>query len=337
MTNNIFCTLFDSNYLDKGITLYQSMQNNLQDFRLYVFAFDDNCYEVLLAENLPNLTVVSLKEFETPELLSVKDERTKAEYCWTCSPWIIKHVFDYYHETICTYIDADMFFFSDPGVVFEDMRKRGCSIIITPHRFPTSEEEEYARNRVGSYCVEFNTFVKNDDGLKALNWWAEKCLEWCYYAVPGTTEWYGDQKYLNVFPEKFDGVMICDHYGVGLAPWNIGLVEYCNEVGGVPQIKVNKTGECFPLILYHFEKVGFIFKHVLHSSSRTKSNSLYNAIYEPYISLLLHNREYIESKYSITLARERRVVTNHSIMKIYHKYISPIRRIEHLRDLYWVK
>ena len=84
--DQIYCTLFDSNYLDKGLVLYDSMCEQLGDFRLYVFAFDDRCYDLLKKENLRNMIVVSLQEFETEELLKVKKERTAAEYCWTCSP-----------------------------------------------------------------------------------------------------------------------------------------------------------------------------------------------------------------------------------------------------------
>lgn len=333
----VFCTLFDSNYLDKGITLYHSMVRNMPNFRLYVFAFDDKCYEILKKENLPNLIPISLQEFETEDLLKVKQERTSAEYCWTCSPWVIKYVLDNYDERICTYIDADMKFFYSPQVVFDEMKERNASIIIVPHRFKSDEEEREAHNKVGSYCVEFNTFVKDNNGLKALNWWAERCLEWCYYAVPGTTEWYGDQKYLNVFPERFKGVMVCDHYGVGLAPWNINLVDYDNENNDVINVKVKKTGEVFPIVLFHFENVSFVTKHILNASSRTSSKKLYKAIYESYIKDLMRNREYIENKYSIKLSRDRRILTKNVLMYIYQKYISPIRRIKHLHDLYWIK
>jgi len=129
-TDLVFCTLFDSNYLDKGITLYKSMEEHLELFKLYVFAFDDKCYEILKQENYKNLILVSQKEFETKELLKVKKERTRAEYCWTCSPWIIKHVIDNFNESICTYIDADMMFFSSPQFVFDEMKRRDCSVII---------------------------------------------------------------------------------------------------------------------------------------------------------------------------------------------------------------
>lgn len=333
----VFCTLFDSNYLDKGITLYKSLAKVTPEYRLYVFAFDDKCYEILKAEAYPGLIPVSLEEFETPELLKVKKERTRAEYCWTCSPWIIKHVIDHYHEQICTYIDADMEFFADPQPIFDAMRERECSTIIVPHRFKDEHSEKEAHDKQGSYCVEFNTFVNDENGYKTLSWWAARCLEWCFYAVPGTTEWYGDQKYLNMFPKKFDGVMICDHYGVGVAPWNIKLVEYAGEKDGAPLIKVKKTGEVFPVILYHFENVAFITKHILHASSRTDSRELHNAIYDPYIKRLMENREYIEDKYNIRLSRNRRVVTKNPFMALYQKYVSPFRRVKHRYDLYWVR
>lgn len=333
----VFCTLFDSNYLDKGITLYRSMEKHIEQFRLYVFCFDEKCYEILRNENYSFLIPISLSEFETPELLKVKGERTRAEYCWTCSPWVIKHVLEHYNEDICTYIDADMAFFSSPQPVFNDMRKNECSIIIVPHRYTDAETEKEAHDRQGSYCVEFNTFLKDANGMEALNWWADRCLEWCFYAVPGTTEWYGDQKYLNVFPEKFKGVMICNHFGVGLAPWNINLVEYAGTNEDIPQVKAKKTEAVYPVVLYHFENVSFITKHVLHASSRTDSSELYHAIYEPYIGCLIKNRKYIENKYNFKLSRSRRVVTKNPVMKFYQKYISPFRRVKYLRDLKWVK
>lgn len=313
------------------------MEKYIPDFKLYVFAFDDDCYKILKEENFSHLILVSLDEFETKELLQVKSERTRAEYCWTCSPWIIKYVLDKYGEKICTYIDADMAFFSSPQPVFDKMKEQGCSTIIVPHRYETEEEEKEAHNLRGSYCVEFNTFVNDENGYKTLSWWAEKCLEWCFYAVPGTTEWYGDQKYLNAFPEKFDGVMICDHYGVGMAPWNMKLIELAGKKEGTPLVKVRKTGEIFPIVLYHFESVAFLTNHILVAPSNTKSKLLHKCVYDNYIKELMNIRKYIEQKYLISLSRKRRVVTRNPLVAFYHKLISPLRRIKHVYNLYWIK
>ena len=338
----VFCTLFNSNYLDKGLVLYDSMCRHISDFVIYIFAFDKKCYDILMKEKLKNVIVVSLDEFETPELLKVKKERTLAEYCWTCSPWTIKYVLEHYEEEICTYIDADMMFFSSPKDIFDRMKREKISTIIVPHRFRTIDEEEKAHQEVGSYCVEFNTFVRDKNGMEALNWWAEKCLEWCYYAIPGTTEWYGDQKYLNVFPERFKGVYVCDHYGVGLAPWNNCLVDWSQGVYDdngeyIPHISVKKTGEIVPVIIYHFENVAFLTKKILHVSSNMKSKKLHMEIYDYYVKQLIKKRNYIENKYHIELNKKRRVVTNNPLMIVYQRYISPLRRIKKISDLYWIK
>lgn len=331
----IFCTLFDADYLDKGLVLYDSMVRHIKKFRLYVFAFDDRCYNILKSLQQENMIVIALSEFETEEILRVKGDRTKAEYCWTCTPWIIKYVIENYHEKICTYVDADMMFFSSPQPVFDRMKENGCSIIIVPHRFKNAEQERKAHDTVGSYCVEFNTFVDNVDGRRALDWWADRCLEWCYYALPGTTEWYGDQKYLNFFPDNFNGVYICEHIGVGLAPWNNMLVEYA---GSNPlKVRDKKTGKVYPVILYHFENVSFLSKHILHVSSGLKSVELHKQIYDVYVSYIIEKRNSIRQNHNYSIPPKRRVVTRNIFMKIYQKYICPIRRIRKISDLYWVK
>ena len=60
----IFCTLFDSYYLDKGLVMFESLKNITDDFKLYVIAFDDKCYDILKDYNDEKLIPISLKEFE---------------------------------------------------------------------------------------------------------------------------------------------------------------------------------------------------------------------------------------------------------------------------------
>lgn len=335
--DQIYCTLFDSNYIDKGLVLYDSMCEYLKEFKLYVFAFDDRCNEILMRENLDNMVVVSLEKFETSDLIKIKSERSKAEYCWTCTPWIIKHVLEHYHERICTYIDSDMMFFGTPQCIFDDMRTNNCSIIITPHRYKNDKVTARQREKKGEFCVEFNTFLNDSNGLKALNWWAAQCLEWCYYSIPGTTEWYGDQKYLNVFPLKFDGVYICNHYGVGLAPWNVKQVKLASCERGTVKLALKKSREEFPLIIYHYESVVFLSEHIINTSSGLHSSSLHRIIYDTYVHKILAARKKIEAKYEYRIPRKKRILSRNIILRIYQRYVAPIKRIRSVSDLYWVK
>lgn len=338
MSDQVFCTLFDSNYLDKGIVLYKSMEEHLNpNFKLYVFAFDDITERILKKENYSNMIVVSLQEFETSDLLKVKAERSRAEYCWTCTAWIIKYVIEKYNEYICTYIDADMMFFGNPQVVFDEMRRGNYSTAIVPHRFKSEKEEEEATRTRGKYCVEFNTFFNTESGMEALNWWAQSCLNWCFYAKPGTTEWYGDQKYLNVFKEKFDGVYVCDHFGVGLAPWNIDQVDLVDSNEKKVIIRVRKTGVIAPVIIYHFESLSYLTKRLINTHSRKTSRKMHDAIYNPYCEKIVLTRKMLESKYNLTFSLKRRTVTKNPLMKIYQTYLSPFRHVRRRTDLYWVK
>ena len=58
----VFCTLFDSNYLDKGLALYHSMSKQIDIFKLYIFAFDDRCYDILKEMCLENTVILSLED-----------------------------------------------------------------------------------------------------------------------------------------------------------------------------------------------------------------------------------------------------------------------------------
>ena len=45
-----FCTLFDSNYIDRALVMYQSLEAVLDDFKLYVIAFDLNTKLIKMME-----------------------------------------------------------------------------------------------------------------------------------------------------------------------------------------------------------------------------------------------------------------------------------------------
>ena len=156
MTN--LCTLFDSNYLDKGIVLYHSLENVSNDFQLYVLAMNDKCREVLEDLNLPYLKIITLTEFENEELLKAKNNRSRGEYCWTCSSSLIKYLLTTYKLDTCTYVDVDMMFYKNPQILIDEMLYAGASVQIVEHRF---EKNNNLAQKVGKYCVEFNTF-KND-------------------------------------------------------------------------------------------------------------------------------------------------------------------------------
>jgi hypothetical protein len=244
-----FCTLFYSNYISRGLALFESLKKVSPAFHLYIVAFDNDCYQYL--ENLQetNLTVISLAEFEDEKLKLVKSGRTAAEYCWTCTPSIILYCIEKFQLPSCTYVDADMIFYDNPQILISEMLHE--SVLITEHRY--TEDYDVSATH-GKYCVQFMYFKNDENGLDALRWWRDRCLEWCFaYMEDGK---FGDQKYLNDWTERFSGVHVLQHPGGGLAPWNIQQYSLQQQDGKIFISDKNKGGH-YPLVFFHFHGLKF--------------------------------------------------------------------------------
>lgn len=292
-----FCTLFDSNYLDKGLVLYESMKQVMENFTLYILAMDEKCYEILSDRHLSNVTVISLEEFEDEELLKIKKERSRAEYCWTCSASLIDYVFETYGEAYCTYIDSDLYFFKDPTVLLEEMVNAGCSVQIVEHGFGDGMIAEEKVKGAGRYCVQFNTFRNDEEGRKILSTWKAQCRNHCSMA-PGEM---GDQKYLSDWAEKYDKVHVLKHQGGGVAPWNVFRFKPADQKGWLID---KKTKEKFELIFYHFHHLEYVDQDQVNINVFKKElgadKTLVYDIYQVYLGKLEAAKKMLAKEYGIT-------------------------------------
>jgi hypothetical protein len=229
--------------------MFDSLRRNAPGCHLYVFAFDDLTHQVLKDLQHEALTVIPLSEFETPQLQAVKPGRSRAEYCWTCTPAILLHCLNAYKLPACTYVDADLYFSHDPRCLIGELK--GRSVLLTEHRYTSRYDHSKTS---GIYCVQFMTFRNTPDGLAALRWWADRCLEWCYNRLEDGK--FGDQMYLNDWPSRFNGVHVLQHEGGGLAPWNI---QQYKVIQTDPWQVINlKTGCRWPVVFYHFHSLRFL-------------------------------------------------------------------------------
>jgi SAM-dependent methyltransferase len=227
---NEFCTLFDVNYLPRGLVLYRSLERHCPDFRLRVFCMDRHTKEVLDRLSLPRLTAIGLEELEAhdAELLAVKPTRTQVEYCWTATPAVCTYALETEPDLeAITYLDADLMFFRDPEPIWQEFGND--SVLIVPHRYAPQWQPHEETS--GTYNVEFMTFRRDERGLGALHWWRDRCLEWCYFRVEDGKM--GDQKYLDDWPDRFAGVHVLEHPGGGLAPWNVERYDLARRNGSV--------------------------------------------------------------------------------------------------------
>lgn len=266
-----FCTLFDSNYASKGIALYLSLEQQTDDFVLYVMGMDRKCQEILSSIGFKHMVVECIDDVDSPELAEAKGNRSRAEFCWTCGSFFTDYFLHKYNLPDITYLDSDLMFFSSPQVVFDELKRKNASVGLASHfmKYPL----------FGKYCVQYVYFKNDKDGSDCLRWWRDECLKWCYSRVEDGK--YGDQKYLDYFADKFNHVCEIDNRGVGVAYWNMNDNSYKD---GYTYYK----GQKWPTVFFHYSGINvqvkdgvMTFRHTMYLRDIIRKTFI-----EPYAELL---------------------------------------------------
>lgn len=278
-----YYTYFDKNYLSRGLALYFSLKKHAGNFVLFVLCLDDACHEILSQKSFSDMRLIRLAELENefPELLKAKADRSTVEYYFTLSPCLPLYLERRFPEyDILTYLDSDLFFFSDPSPVHEEMGNR--SVAIIEHRFPSRLEHLKA---YGIYNVGWISFRRDENARDCLEWWKARCLEWCKIKIENGL--YADQKYLDEWPSKFKHVAVLKHEGANVAPWNLS-----NTSVTVSDGKLQVNGK--PLVFFHFHGLSeikpWLFDTNLERYGTKFSPTVLSKIYRPYIKALLETR-----------------------------------------------
>lgn len=284
----VYCSLWDKNYMLKGLALHASLMLHARPFHLYILALDDETFWLLDELGLDSVTIIPLHVVESRlNLLPVRTSRNWMEYCWTLASQFMQFLLqrDITNSmNRLTYLDADLFFFSSPEPVFDAMAD--ASIAIVPHRFHAGNIR-LAVN--GVYNVGWLT-IKNDQvGTACLNKWAAQCRDWCYHRNEDGK--FGDQGYLDSWPAEYGAACtVIAHIGAGLAPWNVMV--YGIHQADPPCLTdygPDRTAYHCPLIFYHFHE--FTHDAVGNTTRLTRHPHIADhkrLIYAPYSAAIQH-------------------------------------------------
>ncbi len=271
MTDTAFCTIVDETFLPHALVLLRSLQTRRPDSRVWAFCLDQMSLRVLHDLTGPNVMAEDFSQVEAadPDLLSVRASRTRSEYCWTATPIVCRHLLTQHREVaMVTYLDADLMFFADPQPVLEEMDE--ASVLLFPQRISwrdmgwsggdgTVDPAHRLTQIYGSFNAGSITFRKDQAGLAALEWWRERCLEWCFdREEPGR---WADQRYLEELLNRFAGVRVTGHPGAALAPWNTDACRLSRDGDSL-------VADGVPAVFHHYQslrllRTGFLSKCVL--------------------------------------------------------------------------
>jgi hypothetical protein len=287
--NDVYCTYFDHNYLSRALLMIESLRRFEPKAPIYVLTLSDLCEAILRELALPNVEIVPLAALEAayPELLSLKSTRRLIEYYFTLSPFLPHYLFARTTADRITYIDGDLYFFASPRPVLDSLGE--ASVAITPHRFSF----EY-RNHVqyGLFNVAWITYRRCAEGLDCLNAYKADCTAWCYDRLEDGR--FGDQKYLDAWPDRYSHLKIIEHKGFNLAIWNVGnyIIRIKNNI-----VMIDDD----PLVFYHFASTqllpdGEVKALVLPRGGRSQA-VLVNSVIRPYELKLKEERHLLQQRF----------------------------------------
>jgi hypothetical protein len=237
-----YCTAIDVAFVPHWLALHRSMTRHGAAAGFLVCCWDDEAKTEIDSLGIPDVVAIPLAELEEADrgLAAVRGTRSFREYRSTAKPSLCRHALDADPGAdVVVYLDVDLMFFGDPGDLVGELGDD--SILLVPQRHPPSrrwQEDVFGRYQAGSVA-----FRRGPEADEALAWWRARCLEWCSHE-PEPGRW-ADQRYLQDWPERFRGVRVSDHPGIGPAPWNAAAHRFD---GDGARVLVDDR----PLVFYHY-------------------------------------------------------------------------------------
>jgi hypothetical protein len=238
---NHFVTACSANYLPNVVALHRSLREHCDDVTLRVVALDAESDRLLGALRLPGVIPIPVADVEAfdPALGRVKEERTVAEYAWTLKAPSLAFALEREPDLpIITWLGADLLFFHDTAPMWDDLGDG--SVLLVPHNFHPRWDKVKS---VGPYNADTVAFRRSEEGMRALDCWRLKKTE--PDSARQSRGRFDDQRLLDDWPERFEGVRVAQHPGIGLTSAN--SPNFRIELGGS-----GPTVDGQPLIFYHY-------------------------------------------------------------------------------------
>jgi hypothetical protein len=260
------------------MTLVKSILKWNENSKITILVLDDDAKNYIQKIKNDKINIINIQDliFSYPELNLAQSNRQRHEFIFTLTPFIIDFVLSKSQskQIYAIYLDADTYFFSNPNGLMPEIVN--FDICLTPHRY--SQEKQLSLLKYGFFNVGLLAFKGGAISKEALNWWKNKCLEWCLdFPINGK---FAEQGYLNEMAQIFSGVKIINHPGINMAPWND------------TQIKIETLDkkvlidEKYELLLYHFQGLSKFMSHY-YSNHEAYGNSMREEvrelIYKPYV------------------------------------------------------
>lgn len=214
------CTICSNNYLHFARTLMDSLREAEPDWDRYLLLCDEN-NDVFDVSKEP-FNVVELASLPLPNPRAFCFRYTILELNTAVKPWFLEWLFEVKKYDQVVYLDPDVYVYA-PMRDVEEALETGSFLVLTPHLTgrldDDAEPTEHDILKAGAYNLGFVALRSRENLSPFLKWWQEKVEFNCAIDFEGGL--FVDQKWIDLVPGMFGGVVILRHDGYNVAYWNL--------------------------------------------------------------------------------------------------------------------
>jgi len=245
-----FFTSVNNAYLPKAITLAHSIRR-VYGAQAHVTCMlsDEQAADIDYSAFDDVLTIADL-DLPVPSLDAWIFKHSVVELCTAVKPWAFKYLMKKYQPETVVYLDPDTVLYSPMEELYHYLKTR--PVVVTPHvSVPAQDTDDLLDGemlgslRHGVFNLGFLGIANYGQGIEFIDWWAARCLDWCY--DDNTRGLFTDQRWIDLAPCFFTDMLVLRHVGYNMATWNLYYRELSRDDQG--QLFVNQT---VPLRFFHF-------------------------------------------------------------------------------------
>ncbi|MBA4148188.1 MAG: glycosyl transferase [Verrucomicrobia bacterium] len=240
-------TSITANYLPKARVLAHSLKKFHPEAKFHL-VLSDEVPATLKQEPAPFDSIITINELPIRDREAWIFKHTLVELCTAVKGFAFQEIVKRHKAAKVFYFDPDMVIMSRLDHLLEKLDQ--SSVLLTPHQTqPETNLEAIVDNEIcslkhGVYNLGFLAIRTSPEGLRFINWWADRLAEFCYDDIPGGI--FTDQRWVDLAPGFFEDIGIVRHPGCNVATWNL---THRTATGSLKEgIKMNGI----PLIFYHF-------------------------------------------------------------------------------------
>jgi len=240
-------TSITANYLPKVRVLAESVKKLAPHVCFHV-VLSDNTPAGFDLDSEPFDEVVYAEQLIKEGFASWAFGHSVVALCTAVKGPALEYLFDVCQAEKVFYFDPDMVVFSRLDELEEALA--GCSVLLTPHlTAPDTTDMAILDNELSSllhgvFNLGFIGVRNVPEGRRFANWWSQRLKKYCHDDLPRGL--FTDQKWVDLAPCFFDGVVILRSPAFNVATWNIANRKATGSLTG--GIFVNDE----PLGFYHF-------------------------------------------------------------------------------------